>query len=128
MSTPATTTTATSGGMGLGAQLGGAFISAGVQALVGGAFAKSDAKKQRQMEEELSKLSLAQQKYLEERLQDVQGELGKQEIIYKYLAVQNNNESLNKIQGKRYVSYAVLGGAIFALAVVVLLLKNKKNG
>ena len=127
MSTPATTT-ATSGGMGLGAQLGGAFISAGVQALVGGAFAKSDAKKQRQMEEELSKLSLAQQKYLEERLQDVQGELGKQEIIYKYLAVQNNNESLNKIQGKRYVSYAVLGGAIFALAVVVLLLKNKKNG
>lgn len=126
MSTPATTT-ATSGGMGLGAQLGGAFISAGIQALVGGAFASADAKKQRAMQEQLAKLSLAQQKELEERVQDIKGELAKQEIIYKYLAVQNNDQSLIKIQGRRYISYAILGGSILALAIVVLLIKNKKK-
>ena len=115
------------GGLSTGAQLGGAFISAGIQALVGGAFASADAKKQRAMQEQLAKLSLAQQKELEERVQDIKGELAKQEIIYKYLAVQNNDQSLIKIQGRRYISYAILGGSILALAIVVLLIKNKKK-
>lgn len=119
--------TTAGGGLSTGAQLGGAVAGSIVSSLIGGAFASSDAKKQRAMEAELSKLSLAQQKDLEQRLQDIQGELAKQEIIYKYLAVQKNNEALAKIQGKRYVSYAVLGGGIFALAVVVLLIKNKKK-
>ena len=61
----------TAGGLSTGAQLGGAFISAGIQAIVGGAFAKADAKKQRAMEAELGRLSLAQQKDLEERLQNI---------------------------------------------------------
>jgi|688.fasta_scaffold04758_8 hypothetical protein len=117
----------TAGGLSTGAQLGGAFISAGIQAIVGGAFAKADAKKQRAMEAELGRLSLSQQKDLEERLQNIQGELAKQEIIYKYLAVQNNDEMLSKQQGRRYLSYSILGGGILALAVVVLLIKNKKK-
>jgi Flp pilus assembly protein TadB len=120
-------TTAPKGGLSAGAQLGGAIAGTVISSLITSAFAKSDAKKQRAMEAELAKLSLAQQKDLEERLQDIQGELAKQEIIYKYLAVQKNNESLNKIQGKRYISYAILGGSILALAIVVLLIKNKKN-
>jgi Flp pilus assembly protein TadB len=120
-------TTAPKGGLSAGAQLGGAIAGTVISSLITSAFAKSDAKKQRAMEAELAKLSLAQQKDLEERLQDIQGELAKQEIIYKYLAVQKNNESLNKIQGKRYISYAILGGSILALVIVVLLIKNKKN-
>jgi len=120
-------TTAPKGDLSAGAQLGGALAGTVISSLISSAFAKSDAKKQRAMEAELAKLSLAQQKDLEERLQDIQGELAKQEIIYKYLAVQKNNEALNKIQGKRYVSYAILGGSILALAIVVLLIKNKKK-
>ena len=120
-------TTAPKGDLSAGAQLGGALAGTVISSLITSAFAKSDAKKQRAMEAELAKLSLAQQKDLEERLQDIQGELAKQEIIYKYLAVQKNNEALNKIQGKRYISYAILGGSILALAIVVLLIKNKKN-
>lgn len=119
--------TTPTGGLSAGAQLGGAFISAGIQALVGGAFASADAKKQREMEAELAKLSLAQQKDLEQRLQDIQGELAKQDIIYKYLAVQKNDKALSEIQGRKYVSYSILGVAVFALAVVVLLIKNKKK-
>ena len=123
MSTPTTS----SEGLSNGAQLGGALAGSVVSALIGSAFANSNAKKQRAMELELSKLSLAQQKELEQRLQDIQGELAKQEIIYKYLAVQKNDEALNKIQGKRYMSYSILGGSIIALAIVILLIKNKKK-
>jgi hypothetical protein len=109
-----------------GAGISGA--SAIATTLISGAFAKSDAKKQRQLIEELSKLGLAQQKELEIRLQDVKGELGKQEIIYKYLAVQKNDEALAKIKSKRYTSYMVLGGAVVGLTIVIILLAKKKNG
>lgn len=111
--------------------LGSAGISAGVtvaSTIISSAFASADAKKQRQLIEELSKLELAQQKELEVRLQDIQGELAKQEIIYKYLAVQKNDEALAKIKSKRYTSYMVLGGAIVGLTLVVILLGKKKNG
>jgi hypothetical protein len=96
--------------------------------LITSSFAKADAKKQREMEEKINLLSLDQQKFLEQRLQDVQGEIAKQQIIYQYLAVQNNNEMLNRIQGKRYTSYIVLGVGIVILAVVILKLGKKKNG
>jgi hypothetical protein len=111
--------------------LGSAGIGAGVSiatTLISSAFAKADAKKQRKLIEELSKLELAQQKELEIRLQDVKGELAKQEIIYKYLAVQKNDEALAKIKSKRYTSYMVLGGAVVGLTLVIILLAKKKNG
>jgi hypothetical protein len=111
--------------------LGSAGIGAGVSVattLISSAFAKADAKKQRQLIEDLSKLELAQQKELEIRLQDVKGELAKQEIIYKYLAVQKNDEALAKIKSKRYTSYMVLGGAVVGLTLVIILLAKKKNG
>lgn len=96
--------------------------------LITSSFAKADAKKQREMEEKIAMLSLDQQKWLEQRLQDVQGEVAKQQIIYQYLAVQNNNEMLNRIQGKRYTSYIVLGVGVVILAVVILKLGKNKNG
>jgi len=108
------------------AGIGGA--SAIATTLISSAFAKADAKKQRQLIEELGRLKLAQQKELEVRLQDVQGELAKQEIIYKYLAVQKNDEALAKIKSKRYTSYMVLGGAVVGLTIVIILLAKKKNG
>ena len=111
--------------------LGSAGIGAGVSVattLISSAFAKADAKKQRQLIEDLSKLELAQQKELEIRLQDVKGELAKQEIIYKYIAVQKNDEALAKIKSKRYTSYMVLGGAVVGLTLVIILLAKKKNG
>ena len=91
-------------------------------------FGMVDAKKQRELQEELGKLDLAQQKELTERLQNVQGEIAKQQAFYQFLAVQNNNEMLNKLKSKRYTSYIVLGGGVLALALVIIILKKKKNG
>jgi len=117
-----------SSGGGAGGAIGGAILGSIGSARVSGAFAKADAKKQREMEEKINLLSLDQQKFLEQRLQDVQGEIAKQQIIYQYLAVQNNNEMLNRIQGKRYTSYIVLGVGVVILAIVILKLGKKKNG
>jgi hypothetical protein len=104
--------------------VGGAVISS----LIGGLFAKGESKKALALQNELGKLSLAQQKQLEERLQDVQSENQKLELAYKYLAVQNNNEMLNKVQSKRYTSYIVLGVGVTILALVFLKLAKRKNG
>jgi hypothetical protein len=110
--------------------------SSGTDALVGGAgsiissvidgyFAKGEAKKALKLQAEISQLTLAQQKTLEERLQDVQSETERQGMIYQYLIVQNNNEMINRIQGKRYTSYIVLGVGVALLAFVVLKLAKK---
>ena len=108
----------------IGTQLGGMILGT----VITSAFAKADAKKQRQLEEELAKLDLAQQKELAERMQNVEGEVAKQQAYYEYLAEQNNNEMLNKLKSKRYTSFIVLGVGVILLAFVVLGLKKKKNG
>jgi hypothetical protein len=109
-------------GAGIGA------VSSIATSLISSSFAKADAKKQRELIDELGRLDLAQQKELEIRLQDVKGELAKQEMIYKYIAVQKNDEALAKIKSKRYTSYMVLGGAVVGLTIVIILLAKKKNG
>jgi hypothetical protein len=85
-------------------------------------------RKNRDLMKDLAELSLAQQKQLEERLQDAKTETERQALAYQFLAVQRNNESLNKIQGKRYTSYIVLGVGVTILALVFLKLAKRKNG
>jgi len=118
--------TATKGG-GL-SDLGGAVAGTIISSVIGGYFAKGEAEKGRALQEEIAKLSLAQQKLLEERLQDVQSETERQGMVYQFLAVQNNNEMLNRIQSKRYTSYIVLGVGAIILALVFVKLAKRKNG
>ena len=108
-----------------GGAAAGAVVGAVISSVIGGLFAKGEAKAGRKLQEQLSKLSLAQQKELEERLQDVKAETERQSLVYQYLAVHNNNEMLNKIQSKRYTSYIVLGVGVTILAVVILKLAKK---
>jgi hypothetical protein len=107
------------------ADVGGAVVGAVISSVVSGMFAKGENAKALKLQEELSKLSLAQQKQLEERLQDVQSETERQGMVYQFLAVQNNNEMLNRVQGKRYTSYIVLGVGVTVLALVILKLAKK---
>lgn len=107
---------------------GGMIVGTIISGVISGMFAKGENKKALALQEELTKLSLAQQKQLEERLQDVQSETERQGMVYQFLAVQNNNEMLNRVQGKRYTSYIVLGVGIMLLSLVILKLAKKKNG
>jgi hypothetical protein len=113
------------GGGSTGADIGGALAGGIISSVIGGLFASGEQDKARKLQEKLTKLSLAQQKQLEERLQDVKSETERQSFIYQYLAVQNNNEMLNRIKSKRYTSYIVLGVGVTILALVVLKLSKK---
>jgi hypothetical protein len=114
-----------SGGASSASAGGGAVIGAVISSVIGGMFAKGENAKALKLQAELSKLSLAQEKQLEERLQDVKSETERQGMIYQFLAVQNNNEMLNKIQSKRYTSYIVLGVGATILALVFVKLAKK---
>ncbi len=94
--------------------------------LIGGLMnAQTDAKKRRQMEERLSKMSLAQQKELEMRLQDVQGDVARMQILYQALAVDKNREALLEINKQKYLSFSIIGVGFVILAVVVVLVKKQ---
>jgi outer membrane lipoprotein SlyB len=110
------------------ANLGGAVAGTVISTVIGGLFAKGENDKALKLQKQISDLTLAQQKQLEERLQDVQSETERQGLMYQYLAVQNNNEMLNRIKGKRYTSYIVLGVGVTVLALVFLKLAQRKNG
>jgi len=127
-SIPTQASGATAGGISAGTQLGGAVAGVVISSIIGGAFAKEDAGKQRELIERLEKLSLAQQKEIAERLQNIQSEIERQSLVYQYLAVQQHNEALLKIQNKRYTSYAILGVGAFTLIFVMFKLIQKKNG
>ena len=114
-----------SSGVSTGASIGGAIGGALIGGVINGLFAKEEGRKARELQKELEKLSLAQQKELEIRLQDVKSQLAREELVYKYLAVQNNNEMLNRIKSKRYTSYIVLGIGVTILASVILKLSKK---
>jgi len=82
-------------------------------------------RKNRDLMKDLAQLTLAQQKQLEERLQDAKTETERQGLAYQFLALQKNNEAVNKIQGKRYTSYIVLGVGVTILALVFLKLAKR---
>ena len=105
-------------------QVGGAVIGS----LVGYFGGAEQGRKNRDLMKELALLDLAQQKQLAERLQDAKTETERQSLAWQFLAVQNNNEMLNRVQGKRYTSYIVLGVGVTILAVVFLKLAQRKNG
>lgn len=120
---PEVSSNSSSGGLSGGAIAVGGMI---VSTIISSSFAKADAKKQRDLEEQLTKLSLDQQKELQQHLQVVQGEVEKQKIVYQYLAEKNLQQVEGSIKSKRYTAYIILGGAIVLLTGVILLSKLKK--
>jgi len=116
---------ASSSSKGTKGEIAGAVVGSVISSVIGGMFAKGENKKALALQEEISNLNLAQQKQLEERLQDVMSETERQGLIYQYLAVQNNNEMINRVKSKRYTSYIVLGVGVAMLSLVILKLAKK---
>ena len=108
------------------ADLGGAVIGTVAGALINSAFAKESAKKQRELQAELEKLSLAQQKELAIRAQNVQGEIAKQALILEYLGKKDEADALNALKSKRYNMYIAIGLGVVALSFVALKLSQNK--
>lgn len=108
------------------AEAGGAIIGSIAGSLIQGAFAKADAKKQRELIADLEKLSLAQQKELEIRAQNVNSEVAKQALILEYLGRKDEADALNALKSKRYTMYIAIGLGLVALSFVAFKLSTKK--
>ena len=84
-----------------------------------------EGKKMRQLQEKLAKLSLAQQKELEEKMLATQDSLERLNIMYKTFAVLENQKLLDARKGKQLTLLAVLGGGVLLLTAMAIFYKRK---
>jgi len=112
----------TQGGSGSGT---GDLIAMGVQVITGLVAGAINAKKNRELQEKLAKLSLAQQKELEEKMLATQSELERLNIMYKTFAVLENQKLLDSRKGKQLTLLYVMGGGILVLVAMSILYKKK---
>ena len=111
------------GGMSAGDITG---IASSVVTTVGGILIASKSEKEnRKLQEEISKLSLEQQRQLAEKQLAVKTELEKMSILYQYLAVTKNDTAMAALSKERYVSMIVLGGSLFLLAGIIIFTRKK---
>ena len=113
--------TAPSGG-GVNADL----IAQGVQVLVGLVSSSISAKKNRELQEQLAKLSLKQQKELTERLQDVTSDVDRLRIMYQTFAVLENQKLIDSRKDKQLTLFYFLGGGSLLLVGMAIIFKRKK--
>lgn len=103
----------------------GDLIAMGVSTIVGLVAGSIDSKKNRQLQEKLAKLSLKQQKELEEKMLATQSELERLNIMYKTFAVLENQKLLDSRKGKQLTLLYVMGGGILVLVAMSILYKRK---
>lgn len=114
-----------SGGGGTSGGGKGDLIMMGVQVLSGLVMGAVENKKMRQLQEKLAKLSLAQQKELEEKMLATQSQIERLSIMYKTFAVLENQKLLDARKGKQLTLLAVLGGGVLVLTALAIFYKKK---
>lgn len=103
----------------------GDLIAMGVNTIIGLVAGGIDAKKNRELQEKLAKLSLKQQKELEEKMLATKSELERLNIMYKTFAVLENQKLLDSRKGKQLTLLAVLGGGVLILTAMAIFYKRK---
>jgi hypothetical protein len=99
-------------------QLVGTFISIG--------FAKDNAKQQRKLQEKIAEMSLENQRQIQERLAQAQTDIERQRIAFQILALEKNEQLVERLEKDKYKSMVIVGVGAVALAVVIVLAKRKK--
>jgi len=102
-------------------------IQAGLSTVSGLIMGVDDANKRRQLEAKIAKLTLAQQKELEIRLQNVQSDIAKMQILYQTLAIDKNREALVEMNKQKTKGLIALGIGFTILAIVVIAVKHKQS-
>ena len=99
--------------------------SMGLDLIVGTISSQTNAKKQRQLQEKLAKMSLQQQKELEERLQDTNSNLERLNIMYQTFAVLENQKLIDGRKNKQLILIGILGGGVLLLTGLAIFYKRK---
>jgi len=105
---------------------GGDYIAMGVQLITGLVSGAISNKKNRQLQEKLAKLSLKQQKELQEKMLETNDELERLNIMYKTFAVLENQKLLDSRSNKQLILLSVLGGGVLILVGMAIIFKRKK--
>jgi hypothetical protein len=116
---------ATSGAKGVGAGMGEQAIAMVAGMIVQYAFASSIKKDQKRFEQEIAKLDEKKQLELLTKVQQVQTELERQNIVFQYIDKARIEEL--KTQGKKQRTYIYLGLGIGVLLYSLMILKLKKR-
>ena len=100
-------------------------ISFGVSTIIGLVAGGIDAKKNRQLQEKLAKLSLKQQKELEEKMLATKSQLERLNIMYQTFTVLENQKLLDSRKGKQLTLLYFMGGGILLLVGLSIIYKKK---
>ena len=102
-----------------------ALASMGFDMILGTLVGISEAKKQRELQEKIAKMSLKQQKELEENLLQAQTQLERQRIMYQTFAVLENSKLVDARKNKQLTLLSVLGGGTLLLVGMAIFYKRK---
>jgi len=104
----------------------GELIGMGLTLVVGTLVGISDAKKQRQLQEKLGKLSLKQAKELESKMIEARSQTERLSIIYQTFAVLENQNLINDRKNKQLTLLSFMGGGILLLVGMAIVFKRKR--
>lgn len=102
-------------------------IGVGISTVGGLILAGNDASARRRLEEKIAKLTLAQQKELEIRLQNSKTDIEKMQILYQALAMDKNRDALSKLNQEKYTGIAIFGVSLILLSIVIIIVKQHKS-
>lgn len=101
-------------------------IVKGVQIIIGLVSSSITNKKNRELQEKLATLTLKQQRELTERMQDVNSEIERLNIMYQTFAVLENQKLVDSRKSKQLTLFYFLGGGSLLLVGMAIIFKRKK--
>lgn len=104
-----------------------ALIAAGVGTIANLVVSVKSQKDQKKLQEKLALLSLEQQKELEIRLQNVQGEVAKMQLLYQALAMDKDRAATSALNKQKFIGISILGISVVILAIVIYKAKSKNK-
>jgi len=96
-----------------------ALIGMGISTITGLISSAKSASDQKKLQAKLAKLSLAQQKELEIRLQNLQSDVAKMDLLYKALAVDKDRIATADLNKQKFIGIGIFGISIVVLSIVI---------
>jgi ABC-type anion transport system duplicated permease subunit len=115
----------TSGAKGGGSGLGGQAIAMVASMIVDYAFASSIKKDQKKFEKEIAKLDAQKQNELLQKIQQVQTELQRQQIVYQYVDKARIDELKEQTKKENKYLYIAIGVGILIYGLMIINLRKK---
>lgn len=102
-------------------------IAMGLTTVVDLMIKKGDLKKQLDLEKKINNLTAQQQQELEQKLRATTSEIERYGILYKTIAVNENQKILDNLSKSKYKNVAIIGVGLILLTLMVVINKKRKS-